>query len=269
MNDKLPVSTRDDSPESSQVQQMKAEIDRILPGHIRKAVALEIEKMVSPIAEMVRSRLPNIIKDCQEAIMNDIMSGAHTLTDASQEAVETAQQARLQPEYEFAGISGTSHKAALALEPHRLSQFAVPLETAPYPWPEISQFQDNANVQAPFSDSANFSLSDNAQGPPSVDEWQKLFTADDILDSRPEENEHTDTREDFFNLNTLFEAGEIPGSIPEENGYAGLRADFSNFDFVPFFEDRSREVYVEKGKAKAIREVPDFNFDTSPPSPTA
>jgi hypothetical protein len=197
------------------------------------------------------------------------MSGAHTLTDASQEAVETAQQARLQPEYEFAGISGTSHKAALALEPHRLSQFAVPLETAPYPWPEISQFQDNANVQAPFSDSANFSLSDNAQGPPSVDEWQKLFTADDILDSRPEENEHTDTREDFFNLNTLFEAGEIPGSIPEENGYAGLRADFSNFDFVPFFEDRSREVYVEKGKAKAIREVPDFNFDTSPPSPTA
>jgi hypothetical protein len=170
------------SPKPPELQQFDAYMKRELPRIIRKALEAKIEKLMGPIQETLKNDLENIVRDCQEDLTRNYMNtiqasnkhsqGMHNATDQQQQTPQGAATDSQPPDTALPNLIGADE----------LAQYFVPPDAPFDPWLGMAQSSSSGCTQNTFSDSANFSLSTNAQNPFWDDIWLNSMSSNSMGD---------------------------------------------------------------------------------------
>jgi hypothetical protein len=156
---------------------------RELPRIIRKALEAKIEKLIGPIQETLKNDLENIVRDCQETLTRNYMNTTQSPNVFTQDMGEPTQHQQ-QHISQSAVKDSRSPDAALPnlYGTDELAQYFVPPDAPFDPWPGIAPSSSNTYTQDSFSDSANYSLSTNAQNPFWDDVWLNSMSSNNMGD---------------------------------------------------------------------------------------
>ena len=163
------------SPQPPELKQFDAYMSRELPRKVRKALEAAMERLIGPIEETLKNELENIVRNCQEALTRSYLDTARSLASSSGPPgpVTPAQPA-------FIPELGAYSSTIRAIGTAELSQYFLPPDAMQEPYPkmtDLTENNNNINLQASFSDSAYYSQSENVQGPFWDDTWLEVGNA--------------------------------------------------------------------------------------------
>jgi hypothetical protein len=169
---------------------------RELPRIIRRALEAKIEKFIGPLQETLKNDLENIVRDCQENLTRSYMNTVQSPDTLPRDMNQSIEQQQQTPQASLAEFQPSDPAVPSHFATEQLAQYFVPPDAAFDPWPGMAQSSSNACTQDSFSDSANYSLSTNAQNHPWDDVWLNNMSSNnmgDILSASEPRNVQTNT----------------------------------------------------------------------------
>jgi hypothetical protein len=167
------------SPKPPEIQQFDAYMKRELPRIIRKALEAKIENLFGPIQETLKNDLENIVRDCQEDLTRNYMNTMQPSNTLLWNRKHSAKHQQQTPQ----GAIIDSQSPGMALPNlDQLAKYFVPPDAPSDPWLGVTQPSSSGHMQDSFSDSANYSLSTNAQNQFWDDLWLNSMSSNNMGD---------------------------------------------------------------------------------------